>query len=105
MSLPPSAVVTFKDDKGEYLPASSEVWVNGGETAFAVGYDGETYLTGLTATNTVSAKKPNGTPCSAAFDFTPNPSGQVRIPDVLCRADGPVMADVQTGGITVRAKQ
>ncbi|MGO9474958.1 MAG: fimbria/pilus outer membrane usher protein [Rhodomicrobium sp.] len=102
---PASAVVSFKDDKGEYLPVGSEVWVNGGGTSFAVGYDGETYLTGLAATNTVTAKKPNGTPCNATFDFTPNHSGQVRIPDILCRSDGPVIAAVQTGGVTVRAKQ
>ena len=41
---PASAVVSFKDDKGEYLPVGSEVWVNGGGTSFAVGYDGETYF-------------------------------------------------------------
>jgi outer membrane usher protein len=102
---PPSAVVTFKDDVGQYLPAGSEVWVNGNATSFGVGYDGETYLTGLALTNTVKAKKPNGTPCSATFEFTPNPKGQVRISDVVCHGDGAVMASMQTGGITVRAKQ
>ncbi len=102
---PPSAMVTFKDGKGQWLPAGSEVWVNGGETAFAVGYDGETYLTGLTATNTILAKKLDGTPCNASFEFTPNPEAQVRIPGVVCASAETTQVAVQSGGETVVAKR
>ena len=70
---PASAMVSFKDDKDNWLPAGSEAWVNGSETSFSVGYDGETYLTGLIATNTILIKKPDGTPCNASFEFTPDP--------------------------------
>ena len=102
---PQSATITFKDGKGEWLPPGSEVWVNGGETAFAVGYDGETYLTGLAATNTVLIKKPDGTPCNTSFEFTPNPEAQVRIPGIVCAAAEATQIAAHTGGETVVAKR
>ncbi len=102
---PPSAMVSFKDDKGEWLPTGSEAWVNGGQTSFAVGYDGETYLTGLTATNAILIKKPDGTPCNASFEFTPNPQTQAVIPGVVCAAAETAQAAAQTGGQTVVAKR
>ena len=77
-------MVSFKDGGGEWLPVASEVWVNGGETALAVGYDGEAYLTDLAPSNTVKIKKPDGSSCTASFDFAPDPNKQVRIPRVLC---------------------
>jgi outer membrane usher protein len=102
---PPSAMVSFKDGKGEWLPVGSEVWVNGGGTAFAVGYDGETYLTGLAAKNAILIKKPDGTPCNASFEFTPNPQAQVRIPDVVCAPAETAQVVAQAGGETVVAKR
>ncbi len=102
---PPSAMVTFKDEKGQWLPVGSEVWVNGGQIAFTVGYDGETYLTGLNATNTVSIKTPGGAPYTASFEFTPNPKAQVSIPGVVCAATDTTQIAAQTGGETVVVKR
>ena len=102
---PPSAVLSFKDGKGEWLPAGSEVWVNGGETPFVIGFDGETYLTGLAASNTVLIKDPKGAPCNASFEFTPNPNGQVQIPGVVCTSGGTTKVAEQTGGETLVAKR
>ncbi len=101
---PPSAMVSFKDGGGEWLAVGSEVWVNGGETPFAIGYDGETYLTGLSPSNTVLIKKPDGSPCNASFDFAPDANGQVRIPGVVCSATETQLA-ADTGGVTVKAKR
>ena len=78
--------------------------MNGGETSFTIGYDGETYLTGLAATNTVLIKDPKGTPCNASFEFTPDPNAQVRIPDVVCTPADTQVA-MQTGGETTVAKR
>jgi len=101
---PPSAMVSFTDGKGVWLPVGSEVSVNGGETAFAIGYDGETYLTGLSSSNTALIKKPDGSSCNASFDFAPDANGQVRIPGVVCTSsDVQLAADM--GGVTVKAKR
>ena len=101
---PPSAMVSFKDGKGEWLPVGSEVFVNGGETTFAIGYDGEAYLTGLSPSNTVQVKKPDGLSCNASFDFVPDANGQVRIPGVVCTSTETQPA-AGTGGVTVKAKR
>ena len=102
---PPSAMASFKDGSGAWLPLGSEVWVNGGETAFSIGYDGETYLTGLAATNAVLIKKPDGTPCNASFEFTANPQAQVRIPGIVCAPTETIQVAAHTGGETVVAKR
>jgi outer membrane usher protein len=102
---PASAMVSFKDGKGEWLPAGSEVWVNGGETSFTVGYDGETYLTGLAATNAVLIKDPKGTPCTASFEFAPDPNGQVQIPGVVCTSGGTTEVAKPNGRVTIVAKR
>ena len=101
---PPSAMVSFKDGKGEWLPVGSEVWVNGGETSFAIGYDGETYLTGLSPSNTVQIKKPDGSSCNASFEFVADGNGQVRIPGVACISTE-IQFAAETGGVTVKAKR
>jgi outer membrane usher protein len=78
--------------------------VNGGETAFAIGYDGEAYLTGLSPSNTVQIRKPDGLSCNASFDFAPDANGQVRIPGVVCLSTDMKLA-AETGGVTVKAKR
>ena len=99
-----SAMVSFKDGKGEWLPVGSEVWVNGGETSFAIGYDGETYLTGLAATNTVLIKKPDGSSCNASFELRPRPKRPGPHPRRgLHSADTQVA--METGGVTIKAKR
>ena len=101
---PPSAMASFKDGKGEWLPVGSEVFVNGGETAFPIGYDGEAYLTGLSPSNTVQIRKPDGLSCNASFDFAPGANGLVRIPGVVCLSTDTQLAE-ETGGVTVKAKR
>ena len=100
---PQSAIVSFKDHKGDWLPAGSEAFVNGSGTAFAIGYDGETYLTGLELSNAVLIKKPDGTRCSASFGFAPDAGRQVRIEGVACTAIDFTSA-ARTGGVTVKEK-
>jgi len=102
---PPSAMVSFKDGKGEWLPVGSEVWVNGGGASFPIGYDGEAYITGLGSANTALVKRPDGTPCDASFAFTPNPQAQVRIEGVVCASGESGKVAMRTGGETVVAKR
>ncbi len=104
---PPAAIVSFKDGNGKWLAAGSEAWVNGRETSFTVGLDGEAYLTGLAGRNAVLIKAIDGTPCNAEFEFTPDPEApQIRIPGVVCAsAPGTTQIAAQTGGETVMAKR
>lgn len=103
---PASALVSFRDEKGTFLPAGSEVWVNGDAAPLAIGYDGEAYLTGLSPSNSARIKKPNGAPCEARFDFVPSDESQVRISDVLCKAEGAAGAALRAGPAeTIRMKR
>ncbi len=100
---PAAALVSFNDGKGEWLPVGSEVWLNGGETSFIIGYDGETYLTGLAPTNTVQIKDAKGASCAASFEFKPDANGQVKIPGVVCTSGGATEVAKKEGGSTVTA--
>jgi outer membrane usher protein len=78
-----SALVTFVDDEGAYLPPGSLVHINGaGE--FVLGYDGQAFLQDLKGSNSVIINPENGG-CRASFDFQPAKGKQVRIGPVVCR--------------------
>ena len=102
---PASALVSFKDEKGEFLPAGSEIWVNESSTPFSIGYDGEAYLQGLSPSNIALIKYPDGKPCNAEFDFKPDPNGQVRLADIVCKSAKTLNIATKTGGITIQAKR
>lgn len=99
---PPSAVVSFRNGRGEWLPVASEVSLNGGDTAFVIGYDGEAYLTGLARSNTVQIKRPDGSSCAGSFDFTPDANKPVRIPGLVCTSTN-TQPFAETCGVTVKA--
>ncbi len=87
---PASAVVVFKDEKGAVIPPGSEAWVNGGQDPFVIGYDGETYITNLSPSNTALIKLPHGGSCNAIFDYAAKADGQARIDNVVCKTSATV---------------
>ncbi|HHN73516.1 MAG TPA: fimbrial biogenesis outer membrane usher protein, partial [Thermopetrobacter sp.] len=79
-----TALVSLVDAAGRPLPVGAEVRLPGRGEPFLVGYDGQTFLEGLRASNTVEVRWDEGA-CTASFDFTPKPGEQVFIGPVTCR--------------------
>jgi outer membrane usher protein len=65
-----AALLKLQDSKGQPLPLGSVATVDGAEDQ-PVGYDGETYVTGLKPTNRVKVTLPNGKGCVVQFDYQP----------------------------------
>ena len=85
-----SALVTFVDPAGRPLEVGSEVHLQGAAEPTLVGYDGQAFLEGLSASNTVRISTSSMT-CEATFAFRPKPGEQVTIGPVTCTpTDGEV---------------
>jgi outer membrane usher protein len=78
-----AAVVTLHDAAGKVIPAGSEVLLDGQSDSFVVGYDGEVYLTGLTAQNSITVKA-GGNQCRASFPYAPDNQTVTTIGPVQC---------------------
>ncbi|RUY08990.1 fimbrial biogenesis outer membrane usher protein, partial [Mesorhizobium sp. M7A.F.Ca.US.005.03.2.1] len=70
---------------GTPLEAGLKGRMEAGSEEFVIGYDGEAYIRGLSAQNTVVIDRLDGTSCKADFFYTPAPGQQVAIKDVACR--------------------
>ncbi len=79
-----SAIIILKSADGKVIPAGSQGKLQATGTPFVIGYDGQAYLNGLSASNEVMVETPSGK-CSARFAFEPQPNEQVVIEDVTCR--------------------
>jgi outer membrane usher protein len=75
-------ILTDKDRKP--LAVGSRIRLENSEETFVVGYDGQAYLKGLGATNTVLVTTDAGD-CRATFPFTADKDGQVLIGPVVCQ--------------------
>jgi outer membrane usher protein len=73
-----AALVRLSDRAGKPVPLGSAAQVEGSSEPQPVGYDGETYLTGLAAKNVVVVKLPSGAICKAQFEFAAK-SGELPI--------------------------
>jgi len=80
---PAAALVTLTDAEGNYLPEGSEVTLEGSAEPTVMGYDGQVYLTGLAASNTVTVKV-IGNKCQASFNYEPDPENQTMIGPLKC---------------------
>jgi outer membrane usher protein len=78
------AIVILKDASGKDLPAGSAAALEGSSEVFVVGYDGETYVTGLKNENTITVDLGDRT-CQAHFAFTPQPNSQPTIGPEVCQ--------------------
>ena len=77
------ALVTLTGADGQPVATGAEVTMNDGGETFLVGYDGEVYVTGALARNTLSVKG-GGKQCRAEFDFAPSGGGQTAIGPIQC---------------------
>jgi len=79
-----SAVVIFTDATGSYLNVGDEGKLRGSDSEFIIGYDGRTYLEGLSDKNDVSIETAKGE-CLASFDFVALVDVQVEIGPIVCQ--------------------
>ncbi len=79
-----NAVVVFVDKNGENLEVGTEGKLVGSDNEFIVGYDGRTYIEGLSANNSVTIITESGE-CAASFEFTSAEDQQVEIGPVVCQ--------------------
>lgn len=78
------ALLSVVSPDGTFLPAGTPVRLSGSKEDFVVGYDGELWLEGLKARNTITATLDHGT-CKAEFNYAPVADDIVMIEGVLCR--------------------
>lgn len=82
---PLAALVTLRNEEGEFVETGATGHLAGGSESFVVGYDGQAYLTGLANQNTIVIDQPSRGGCEATFPFQPQRGAQVAIPDAVCR--------------------
>ena len=81
-----TALVSFRDTKGNYLPLASSGTASANGPEFVVGYDGQALLEDLGPDNIVTITLPDGSACTADVPFTAAKGGNlVNISDVLCQ--------------------
>ena len=78
-----AALVILTDAAGNFLPESSEVFLDGGSESFLIGYDGQVYLTGIGAANDIKVKHRDGV-CSASFAFKSGGDAQTVVGPIKC---------------------
>lgn len=79
-----SALVTFRDASGAFLPVGTIGQASSSAPPFMVGYDGKAYVVGLGPTNRIELTLPEGGRCRAQFPFVAEAGAQVASPDIVC---------------------
>ena len=81
-----TALVSFRDAKGNYLPLGSSGSAGANAPEFVVGYDGQALLEGLGPDNIVTITLTDGSSCVADVPYAAANGGNlVNISDVLCQ--------------------
>lgn len=80
-----SALVTFRDEAGAYLPLGATGRVSEGGEPFVVGYDGQAFVVGLASTNRIVVEGAEGGACVAEFAYAAEGGAQIAIPNAVCR--------------------
>jgi len=80
-----TALVSFRDSKGAYLPLASTGMTSVEAPEFVIGYDGAALLEGLGPDNSVTIALPDGSSCAAEVPYTASGGDLVNIQDVVCR--------------------
>ena len=76
-------VLVLTDAAGEFLSEGLEVTLAGSGETFVMGYDGQVYVTGAAAENTVTVKT-GGSQCQASFDYKSDSETQTTIGPLKC---------------------
>ncbi len=79
-----SAIVVLTDAAGSFIEVGSEVTLEGTGETFMVGYDGQTFLTGLSRENALVVTTRTST-CRASFAFESNADTQQVLGPEVCR--------------------
>ena len=79
-----AAIVIIKDKGGQFLEAGTEIRMAGQKEPFIMGYDGQVYVTDITAANTLSAAAKSGD-CTVSFDYKIDAKAQTVIGPLTCR--------------------
>ncbi len=80
-----TALVSFRDSTGAYLPVGSSGLTSSDAPEFVVGYDGQALLEGLGPQNHLSLLLPDGSTCGADVNFVSREGELANIPDVVCQ--------------------
>ncbi|WP_184709171.1 fimbria/pilus outer membrane usher protein [Rhizobium lusitanum] len=81
---PQAALVTIVDKNGAFLPAGLSGRLQGASEDFVIGYDGQAYIRGLHARNSIEVSFEDGTKCHGDFPYKPQRGEQVVIDNVRC---------------------
>ncbi|MBW8637891.1 fimbria/pilus outer membrane usher protein [Hoeflea sp. WL0058] len=81
-----SALITFRDENGDFLEVGTTGKTEGSSEPFAVGYDGQAFIENLGARNRVTMTRTSGAKCIAEFEYARQAGAQVMLPDVTCIA-------------------
>ncbi len=79
-----TALVSFRDTSGAFLPLASTGSIGDGENEFTIGYDGEALLEGLSADNVATIELADGGRCVAEFPYADAGGNLVSIADIVC---------------------
>lgn len=71
------ASLILHDEKGEFIPVGSQVWLSNGAPA-PVGYEGLAFLENLVDVNALRVTTPDGSSCYATLTLTPNPERKLQ---------------------------
>jgi outer membrane usher protein len=80
-----TALVSFRDAAGKYLPLASTGKTSADAPDFVVGYDGAALLEGLGPHNSITISLPDDSSCVADVPFAAHGTDLVNISDVACR--------------------
>jgi outer membrane usher protein len=80
----PSAIVILTDPAGAFVPAGAEGRLAGSDEPFIVGYDGQAFVKGIGAVNTIHVSY-DGRDCTAQFAFAPTDNIQPTIGPEVCQ--------------------
>ena len=78
-----SALVILKNKNGTFVPPGTLITVEGQNDPFPMGYDGQVYITGLAAKNTIAADIGRQA-CKVDFDYRQSDTTQVVIGPLTC---------------------
>lgn len=81
-----AAIVSLTGPDGKSVPLGAAVQLDGSSQSTVAGYDGRTYLTGLSGRNSITVTLPeNAGTCHATFDYAAKPGAQPEIGPIPCR--------------------
>jgi len=80
-----SALLRLVDERGSIIPVGSRASLSGSDRMVPVGYDGDAYVDGLDEQNALAVEKPDGSRCTATFEYHPVSGDIPSIGPLTCR--------------------